>query len=514
MAFFLKHVYINPKKSVLYYGMLFLGFTALSWYVNSLFAFAAWTAFFFLLNTKIKPTQKLLLFFGLLFLNNFIVLFWLLDCNLKRGLIAILLNTAFLWFPLLLFFTIVPIIKKYKHTFFICIWISFELFYHYWSLSFTWLTIGNVFSINTVLIQWYSITGVLGGSLWVLLVSLWFYKYLTKKNRKSLTFAALILLIPVITSFLLLRLNAKKNNQKQLYISTLYTNLANSDSILQRNLITNSISMFNKTNFENINYLITPEVFLKEQWMNSFKEGATYLELKKIAKKYPALKMIHGVIMNEITDENTKKSMAGLNYKTYNAAIQIDSSNLIPIKVKKKYVPLSEFVPNWLSFLNINSADDSEMPNNRNVIDNKTEKPFISICYEAINSIFFAENIEDANLIIMLASESFLNNNKTGMTQYFNICKLRAIETRKQICKVSNSGISGVINIDGSIQSKYYESNANIKLLSFALHSNNSISFYSLCRGYINFFYPFCALIILFLNLKSFYADKNYIRIT
>jgi apolipoprotein N-acyltransferase len=42
---------------------------------------------------------------------------------------------------------------------------------HNWQFSFPWLSLGNVFSYTSVLVQWYECTGVAGGSLWVVLVN-------------------------------------------------------------------------------------------------------------------------------------------------------------------------------------------------------------------------------------------------------------------------------------------------------------------------------------------------------
>ena len=55
-------------------------------------------------------------------------------------------------------------------------WIGFEYFHYDWESSWPWLSLGNVFSITPSWIQWYSVTGVLGGSLWVLIVNLLLFR--------------------------------------------------------------------------------------------------------------------------------------------------------------------------------------------------------------------------------------------------------------------------------------------------------------------------------------------------
>jgi len=54
-------------------------------------------------------------------------------------------------------------------------WIGFEYFHYNWEMSWTWLSLGNTFSIVPSWIQWYSYGGVLGGSFWILLINLLFF---------------------------------------------------------------------------------------------------------------------------------------------------------------------------------------------------------------------------------------------------------------------------------------------------------------------------------------------------
>lgn len=42
-----------------------------------------------------------------------------------------------------------------------------EFFYFDAEISFPWLVLGNGFATNVSLVQWYEMTGVLGGSLWI-----------------------------------------------------------------------------------------------------------------------------------------------------------------------------------------------------------------------------------------------------------------------------------------------------------------------------------------------------------
>jgi len=98
---------------------------------------------------------------------------------------------------------------------FIAVWIGFEYFHHNWDLSYPWLTLGNALAGNIKLIQWYEFTGVLGGSLWILLVNSLFMAivqaWATKNSQnqtarkllKPITFLVLLISIPICISFLI-----------------------------------------------------------------------------------------------------------------------------------------------------------------------------------------------------------------------------------------------------------------------------------------------------------------------
>ena len=78
-----------------------------------------------------------------------------------------------------------------------------------WDLNWPWLTLGNVFANQPSWIQWYSYTGVLGGTIWVLVLNYMFFQtYLNFpfKNKLKLKNHLLILslfFIPFLLSQLM-----------------------------------------------------------------------------------------------------------------------------------------------------------------------------------------------------------------------------------------------------------------------------------------------------------------------
>ena len=138
----------------------------------------------------------------------------------------------------------------------------------------------------------------------------------------------------------------------------------------------------------------------------------------------------------------------------YNSLLSI-KNNKIDSFDKNILVPFGEFVPfrNNLKFLEpiAGSVDFSQGKDNRLInIDNKFS--FIPvICYEII---FFwrllNNNNLNTNLIINITNDAWFGN-LVGPYQHFYITKMRASEFNKPILRVSNNGISGIINHDGKI---------------------------------------------------------------
>ena len=80
-------------------------------------------------------------------------------------------------------------------------WISMEFLHLNWELAWPWLTLGNVFATFPDIVQWYEYTGVLGGTLWILILNLLLYAFFTYKDKTYITYTVLILIVPIIFSF-------------------------------------------------------------------------------------------------------------------------------------------------------------------------------------------------------------------------------------------------------------------------------------------------------------------------
>ena len=140
---------------------------------------------------------------------NLITTFWVWFATPPGAVAAFLLNTLQMAF----LFTLFRWMRKFTngflpYIFFCIIWLAWEHSYQNWQITWPWLILGNSFSTSIKHIQWYEFTGVLGGSLWILLTNMLIHRIILLKNRQkpikvSVASVAVLILFPTILSHIL-----------------------------------------------------------------------------------------------------------------------------------------------------------------------------------------------------------------------------------------------------------------------------------------------------------------------
>ena len=188
----------------------------ISWPPISSFTWCIFIAFVPLLlveldtsNRKISQKQ----FFGYSYLTffifNLLTTYWIKHAHFGGAVFAIICNTLFMALVFSLYSKIKNNITSNNAVFILPIlWLGFEYLHLNWDLSWPWLTLGNVFATQTDWVQWYSYTGVLGGTLWVLLVNLSVLNICKKTHLngfrlKFVISTCILLIFPLLSSYYL-----------------------------------------------------------------------------------------------------------------------------------------------------------------------------------------------------------------------------------------------------------------------------------------------------------------------
>ena len=454
--------------------------------------------------------RKGLLVFGYSYLTfllwNLLITWWLINSSLIGMLFANICNsffyaivfTCFSWAK-----TRLP--NRSAYLFLIALWLAFEKLHLSWDFSWTWLNLGNVFSENIYWIQWYEYTGVFGGSLWVLVINVWLfhvfknhntilgYKPLARKMIAPLIFIAL----PI--AFSLYLYEKVEEGSKDIKVLLLQPNI---DPYNTKYSLTNSsfIDLWKKQvqpfYSDSLDYILSPETYFAEGYGEEFREfngSKLHEELQQELAKIPLTQYITGIQFYDLYAQEKAPSLTanlirkGLWADYYNSALAEQSNEIFQIYHKSKLVvgvenmPFKSVLKPLLGdvLLNFGGTVASRVTQKKRAVFSHTNSKLKAapiICWESIFGEFVTGYVNEGATFLAVISNDAWWGETPGHKQLFSYTRLRAIETRRDIARSANTGISSIINAKGEIinQTSY-----NTKTtLSGKLSSRSNLTFY------------------------------------
>lgn len=365
--------------------------------------------------------------------------------------------------------------------FFVAIWMSFEKFHLNWELTWPWLNLGNAFSDYPKLIQWYDTLGATGGSFWILIINLLiFYTvriWQAGRKRKDLiiNISATVILIVVPMIISLIKFN--QFNEKpigEVNVLMLQPELDPYNEKYQKDSITiqnDLLSLAENNTKGKIDYYIAPETAIPGSGSISetaFEKSYLLNNVKGFLAKHPGSVFATGISSHRyfFGENNLPKDAYQINngvwVERYNAAVQIIPNQKVEVYHKGKLVPGVEIFPymNVLkpllgdAMINLGGTVASLGTDKERVaFSNPFNKGKIApiICYESIYGEFVTDYVKKgANFLGIMTNDSWWGVTE-GHKQLLSYAKLRAIETRREIARSANSGISAHINAKGEI---------------------------------------------------------------
>lgn len=398
-------------------------------------------------------------FFGVLFLINIIILFYVIDIIQNKSLIKksiyifpffLCLNIgATFWLyksdpiysiitfitnaSLMTFFFSIAMLSVWRNqkVAFILIWVISEWVLTKWDLSWPWLIFGNVLGNQWYLIQWYSVTGVYGGSLWLLFFGLMIYIALIKGFSRLINIKLFLCLLIPIFSLLFYFIPLPVVKKKETII--LYTPNEQSMRDSNYNKTKKLFSLLAENRLNENSRIITSELFFLIKPYD-----LTHGNIHYLFKNYLSTNNMIFILGSEIKNDSVNK---------FNGITVIDRNNTL-FRIKKKYVPVTEYTPKMLvPFFGKSFYVKNRNDNSNEIIEKLNGFPFV--CYEILFSEFVARKVYNTNLIMLLASEEFMNSSFFGSRQYDNLIRIRAIENGRYLIKNSYLGKSLIITPKG-----------------------------------------------------------------
>ena len=480
-----------------------------------------------------KDTAKVALWASLTFLLWHLTTIWWVWNAAAIGTIAGSLVGS--WWCLLPF-TLFHIVSKrmpkgLSYMLLITAWIACEyIFIKAPVMSFPWLTLGGGFAFDTWAVQWYEYTGILGGSMWVLLVNILLFEALKCKGVGRWVATALAVVAPLILSLVLYSKNAP---EKQLYTSgkainvaaiqpnvDCYEKFSGTEATQQQNLM----ELLKQSPVDSATFILMPETaitatvnerFIAATW--AIQGINTHLKLSgSDAMVIAGVQSIVPYGKRRISDTN-RRTKYGVYYDIFNSSLGITTDPLnFPVHHKGKLVIGVESLPAWFREGGLFEVDLGGVSGQLGIGD--SAKPFEhngakiapAICYEALYGDYMGEFVRNGAQLFGVISNDGWWGDTLGYKYLFAYCRLRAIEHRRDIVRSANTGISGFINSRGDVlQSLGWDERG---VISHTLRLNDRQTFYTRYGDYMGRLSLYIALLCLLYTVavsakKKFYLD-------
>jgi len=516
-------------------------------------AFVAFVPILFIFSNDENPPKMYWLVYVAFFVyhagTNWWIGSWQADTDPYLTASAIALAIAHPFF-FMIPFAIFNIIKRKISTpialnLFPFIWVAFEWAHSLGEFSYPWLTVGNTQFYNSLWVQIIDITGIWGASFLVVAANVLILRIILEIRKRKLTgvhsrifikramtFLILLVLAPIIYgTWAINRYSHEKLSAKHpsIRIGIIQPNInpwrkwegGVEDQILMHFLVEDSLR----------NVKGNPDLFI---WSETSVPKHTnianlyeyYIYYDRVTKTGTSLML--GFAEIEFFEDHSKATPTArvypwdstLLYESYNSAMVINPNQASTPAVYRKMrltpfaerLPYSEyllFMRSWFEWgVGISAWGKGAIQQNLKVkTENESFEIAPIICIESIYPSFVARFTSMGASVLSVITNDAWYDYTPGPEQHYIIASLRAIENRRYLVRVANSGMSGYITPLGNslqILPQYERAGAveNIPLM-------NEITLYVRFRDFL----PISFLLIIIIAVIFSYYNKKSSRI-
>ncbi|MCP9236712.1 apolipoprotein N-acyltransferase [Lewinella sp. JB7] len=469
-----RYFYLSTASGVLL-GLGFPGYLPLPFLL-----LIAWVPLLLVQRAELSSRAIFLHGFNAFLLYNILATFWVTNTAFAAGLFAVAVNSLLMCIPWMLFHWTSRVSPRVSYLSLIAFWLSFEHLHYNWSLNWPWLTLGNGFAQYPALIQWYEVTGVLGGSAWILAVNWLVLRfYLPRRPSFSWSLAAAVVL-PVAGSLLryatytpppgeTISVSAIQPNFEPHYekfagtqAQQLATFVSLSREALQGASGPVDYLLLPETSFSNVDETVANTApALRALLQELPAERVRYL-VTGISSYY---RFQPGEAVTDAVRYYPSRDGGEVALEALNGAVQIDlDSREFQTYRKGVFVPGAESFPfrDVLFFLEplVNSLGGTVAglgsQSARTPLVGERARVAPVICYESVFGEYFTDYIrEGAQAVFVMTNDGWWDNT-AGHRQHLYFSSLRAIETRRAVVRSANMGACAFIDQRGHIQSRTY----------------------------------------------------------
>lgn len=396
---------------------------------------------------------------------NAMTVWWIWNATPVGPFAATLASTFLSMVAFMLFHTVskkAP--KPLAYTTLVAAWIATEYWYTVGDFSWPWLLLGNGFSHDIRLVQWYEYTGIFGGTLWVLLCNIAIYEALLRRRSAARwAAAAALLFLPMLLSEAIWRsYRAPEGTVKVTVVQPdvdVYDKFHGDALWQERNLL----SLMEQAPAD-ADFILMPETALTTHMDEAAIEGTPTLIpfFRLLRERYPHTMLITGANTVRFYPEGGQTSTARRRHggegwmDIYNSALALDASGEVGIHHKGRLVIGVENTPTWLfdalRFLVIDlggTLGQLGVGQQRTVFTHEGVGVGPAICYEGLYGDYFGDFVRRGAQAMFIISNDGWWGDTPGYKHLFTISRIRAVEHRRAIARSANTGISGFIDARG-----------------------------------------------------------------
>ena len=359
---------------------------------------------------------------------------------------------------------------------FLIIWMGYEHFHESWDLAWPWLNLGNALATAPKLIQWFEYTGVRGGTLWIILTNLAIFKIVDVYRKRGLgsmvpvgVGAVLLVIIPVLASHQIF--DNFREEGETVTVALIQPNLDPYTEKFVPEKQTQHLEEFFSTADsicdEETDYLLGPETLIVQQ-IDERNPCASpyYRQLLDFQAKYEKLNCLVGVhsyqkVGEDVPPGSRFNQEEDFFYEAFNTALFLSPGSAPQFYHKTKLVPLFERMP-FVQYLGFLGKYSLELGGYTGTYSLRQEShAFVSpdtsvgilpiVCFESTFGPYCARNLpEEKGFISMITNDGWWKKTP-GYRHHYNFSPVRAIECRRDLVRVANTGISALIDAKGMV---------------------------------------------------------------
>ena len=212
--------------------------------------------------------------------------------------------------------------------------------------------------------------------------------------------------------------------------------------------------------------LVGPETFTNYLQVGAYENHKTWLRFRSFLQEHPEAQLLCGastytVSVGKRPSPNAYVYHSNAWVEGHNSAFLMDSTGRTDIYHKSKLVPGVEFLPyvgvlgpiddKYLGGVSGRNVGQKEVSLLHWTPDGADIPVGCAVCYESVYGEYCTRYVlKGARLLSVITNDAWWGDTP-GYGQHLNYSRLRAIETRRDIARCANTGVSALIDARGHI---------------------------------------------------------------